>query len=134
MTSGSLRPIAASSCPKMQKPIIQLHQRTVVLGQETKSVLGRGVTNNDGTEVLSSIGKWHGEREGGPYTLGSCNIRTKTRFQGAGAFQRRVRQRTIFLRLSAQTRLLLGSRWEQLVVSAFWLARPMSSTSLSGLI
>lgn len=97
-------------------------------------MLGRGVTNSDGTQVLSSIGKWHGEREGGPYTLGSCNIRTKTRFQGAGAFPRRVRQRINFLRLSARIRLLLGSRWEQLVVSAFSLAWPMSSTSFSGLI
>lgn len=35
-----------------------------LLGQETKSVLGRGAMNSDRTEVLSSIGKWQGERGG----------------------------------------------------------------------
>lgn len=73
-----------------------------MLGQKTEAMLGGEAMNRDWTELLSCIGKWQREGEEGPCSLGSHSIRA-TRFQGAGDFQKRVRQGTNVHRLSAQT-------------------------------
>lgn len=104
-----------------------------MLGQKTKAMLGSGAMNRDWTELLSCIGKWQREGEEGPCSLGSHSIRA-TRFQGAGDFQKRVRQGTMSTDSQPRHGLLLGSGWEQLVVSAYWLSWLKPSTSLSGLI
>lgn len=63
ITSGPLRPIAASFCPKIWKPGTHLHlrQRVGVRDQESKSTLGGGAIHSDRIEVLSYVGRGRGE-------------------------------------------------------------------------